>query len=167
MGSKLPFVRFGVNVRFGLKADLRCSSHECRSIADRLGGYTYILYGKMIPHSQRQPDEEGVQGKVKRNTVRVPLVRPPVRGQNAAGHALPEPCNQGKAPLQVAWRALHRSKNRSRQAHLKHGRRTKEAIAAARERAERGRQLRAEIRDIEAWAVDEGLLKKTWRRDWR
>ena len=58
-------------------------------------------------------------------------------------------------------------KERIRQTHLKHGRRTKEAIAAEREQAEQRRQLRKEMWDIESWAVEQGLLKKTWRRDWR
>lgn len=53
-----------------------------------------------------------------------------------------------------------------RHAHLIHGRRTNEAIAAQHESAELGRQLRTEIRDVETWAVEQGLLKKTWRRDW-
>ena len=58
-------------------------------------------------------------------------------------------------------------KERMRQAHMKHGRRTNEAIAANSERAEQGRLLRAEIGDVETWAVEQVLLKKTWRRVWR
>ena len=48
-------------------------------------------------------------------------------------------------------------------AQIKHGRLTKEARAEAKERAKVGRQLRAELREIERWALDLGLLERDWR----
>jgi hypothetical protein len=48
-------------------------------------------------------------------------------------------------------------------AQIKHGRLTKEARAEAKARAKVGRQVRAELREIERWAVDAGLLGKDWR----
>ena len=49
-------------------------------------------------------------------------------------------------------------------AQIKHGRLTKEARAEAKERAKVGRQLRAELREIERWALDLGLLYRDWRK---
>jgi hypothetical protein len=48
-------------------------------------------------------------------------------------------------------------------AQLKHGRLTKEARAEAKRRAQVGREVRAELRDIERWAVSEGLLDRNWK----
>ena len=47
--------------------------------------------------------------------------------------------------------------------HTTHGRTTKAERAKARHRAEVGRQVRAELREIEQWAVDHGHLTKDWR----
>ena len=44
-----------------------------------------------------------------------------------------------------------------------HGRLTKEKRAEAKRNAEVGRQVRAELAEIEAWAVDLGHLDKDWR----
>lgn len=55
---------------------------------------------------------------------------------------------------------------RIRDANLKHGLRTNEVIAEAKRRAAEGRAIRQEIKESEAWCVEIGLLKKTWRRDW-
>ena len=44
-----------------------------------------------------------------------------------------------------------------------HGRTTKSARAKAKHRAEVGRQVRAELQEIETWAVDQGHLIKGWR----
>lgn len=44
-----------------------------------------------------------------------------------------------------------------------HGRLTKEKRAEAKRRAEVGRQIRAELRDIEALALARGWLKPGWR----
>ena len=46
-----------------------------------------------------------------------------------------------------------------------HGLYTKEKRAAARRFAEQGRQMRAELQEIENWFVDHGHLDKNWR-DW-
>ena len=43
----------------------------------------------------------------------------------------------------------------------KHGRFTK-----ARARAEQGRIIRSQLKELEAWFIDHGHLKKNWRKDW-
>ena len=50
-----------------------------------------------------------------------------------------------------------------------HGRLTKEARAEAKRRAQVGREIRAELRDIVREAIAGGLLAKDWRNrfDWR
>lgn len=48
-------------------------------------------------------------------------------------------------------------------AQIKHGRLTKEKRAEARQRAQVGREIRAELRSIEKELVAEGLLAKNWR----
>ena len=49
---------------------------------------------------------------------------------------------------------------------IKHGKFTKEKRAAARRRAEQGRQMRAELLELETWFVAHGHLDKNWRKDW-
>lgn len=44
-----------------------------------------------------------------------------------------------------------------------HGQLTKEKRAEAKRNAEVGRQIRAELAEIEAWAMDLGYLDKNWR----
>jgi len=44
-----------------------------------------------------------------------------------------------------------------------HGLYTKEKRAAARRFAEQGRQMRGELKELEAWFVDHGHLDKNWR----
>ena len=44
-----------------------------------------------------------------------------------------------------------------------HGKYTKEKRAAAKRFAEQGRQMRAELAELEAWFVDHGHLDKNWR----
>ena len=46
-----------------------------------------------------------------------------------------------------------------------HGKYTEEKRAAAKRFAEQGRQMRAELAELEAWFVDHGHLDKKWR-DW-
>jgi hypothetical protein len=46
---------------------------------------------------------------------------------------------------------------------MTHGRLTKEARAEAKRRAQVGRQVRAELKAIERWAVSEGLLDRDWK----
>jgi len=48
---------------------------------------------------------------------------------------------------------------------MTHGKYTKEKRAAAKRFAEQGRQMRAELAELEAWFVDHGHLDKKWR-DW-
>ena len=51
------------------------------------------------------------------------------------------------------------------EAKIKHGKFTKEKRAAARLFAEQGRQMRAELKGLEIWFIDNGHLDKNWR-DW-
>jgi len=44
-----------------------------------------------------------------------------------------------------------------------HGKYTKEKRAEARRRAKQGRQMWAELKELEAWFVDHGHLDKNWR----
>jgi hypothetical protein len=53
-----------------------------------------------------------------------------------------------------------------RMLHLKHGRATTEAKAEARRRAQVGREVRKELREIEREAIAAGLLAKDWRSLW-
>ena len=48
----------------------------------------------------------------------------------------------------------------------KHGRYTKIEREKAKARAERGRIIRSELRELEAWFIDHGYLKSDWRKDW-
>ena len=44
---------------------------------------------------------------------------------------------------------------------------TKEKRAAARKRAELGRKVRAEIKEIETNLIEQGVLERNWRKDWK
>lgn len=46
---------------------------------------------------------------------------------------------------------------------ITHGQTTAANRAKAKQRAEVGRQVRAELKEIEQWAVDQGHLTKDWR----
>ena len=46
---------------------------------------------------------------------------------------------------------------------IKHGRFTKTKREAAKRRAQVGREMRAELSELETWFVDRGLLDKKWR----
>lgn len=48
--------------------------------------------------------------------------------------------------------------------HTTHGRLTKEKREEARRRAQDGREIRAEIREIEAESIAAGFLDKNWRK---
>ena len=50
--------------------------------------------------------------------------------------------------------------------HLQHGRFTKAAKAEAKRRAQVGRDIRVELRDIEQEAIAAGTLAKDWRDAW-
>ena len=51
-------------------------------------------------------------------------------------------------------------------ARTSHGKFTKAKRIEAKRRAEVGRKVRAELKEIEAWFVDRGHLAKDWRKDW-
>ena len=51
--------------------------------------------------------------------------------------------------------------------HTTHGRLTKEKRAAARKRADLGRKVRAEIKQIEANLIEQGILERNWRQGWK
>ena len=44
---------------------------------------------------------------------------------------------------------------------------TKEKRAEARRFAEQGRQMRGELKELEAWFVDHGHLSKDWRNQFK
>ena len=48
----------------------------------------------------------------------------------------------------------------------KHGCFTKIERAKAKARAEQGRIIRSELKELETWFVDHGHLEKNWRKDW-
>ena len=48
-----------------------------------------------------------------------------------------------------------------------HGRTTKAERAKAKHSAEVGRQIMRELKEIEAWAVDQGHLTKNWRDQYK
>ena len=50
------------------------------------------------------------------------------------------------------------------EARTRHGLYTKEKRAAARRFAEQGRQIRAELAELETWFVDHGHLNKDWHK---
>ena len=54
-----------------------------------------------------------------------------------------------------------------KQLHLKHGKCTKEKRLAAKKRAETGRKLRAEIKQIEVSLIEQGILTSNWRKYWK
>ena len=47
----------------------------------------------------------------------------------------------------------------------KHGRYTKIEKAKAKARAQIGREIRKELKEIENWCIEHGHLKKNWRKD--
>jgi hypothetical protein len=49
------------------------------------------------------------------------------------------------------------------EAKIKHGKFSKAKRAEARRKAEQGRQMRGELKELEAWFVDYGHLDKNWR----
>ena len=51
--------------------------------------------------------------------------------------------------------------------HFKHGRYTKEKRQAAKKRAEIGRKVHAEIKQIEMRLIEQGVLKRNWLKDWK
>ena len=93
------------------------------------------------------------------------LARPTVRRQDQKRHALPE------AGIQAQWTLLpprwqtYRAQDRGCLGAAYSGKYAKEKRAVAKRRAEVGRQMRAELAELEEWFVDHGHLDKKWR-DW-
>ena len=51
--------------------------------------------------------------------------------------------------------------------HTTHGRLTKEKREAAKRRVAVGRKVRAEVKQIEASLIEQGLLCQSWRQNWK
>ena len=51
--------------------------------------------------------------------------------------------------------------------HTTHGKLTKEKREAAKKRADVGRKVRAEIKQLEASLIEHGVLERNWRQDWK
>ena len=51
--------------------------------------------------------------------------------------------------------------------HTKHGKLTKAKRQEAKKRAEVGRKVRAEIKEIETSLIEQGLLCRSWRQNWK
>jgi hypothetical protein len=51
--------------------------------------------------------------------------------------------------------------------HTTHGRLTKEKRQEAKKRAETGRKVRAQIKEIETNLIEQGVLERNWRKDWK
>ena len=51
--------------------------------------------------------------------------------------------------------------------HTKHGKLTKAKRQQAEKRAEAGRKVRAEVKQIEASLIEQGVLERNWRQDWK
>ena len=50
--------------------------------------------------------------------------------------------------------------------HTIHGQYTKEKRQVAKQRADVGRKVRAEIKHIETSLIEQGVLKRSWRKNW-
>ena len=100
------------------------------------------------------------------------LAGPTVRGQDTQRHALPEAGVQAQRTLLPArWQKYTgpKTKNgpvRLTAARTTHGKYTKERRVEAKHRAEVGRQMRAELKELDTLFVDHGHLSKAWRKDW-
>ena len=51
--------------------------------------------------------------------------------------------------------------------HTTHGRLSKEKREAAKKCAQVGRKVRAEIERVEASLIEQGILERNWRKDWK
>ena len=91
-----------------------------------------------------------------------------MRGTNAESHAVTAACQAACRALQVHGGASTGPRNkdglaRLTEARTKHGKFTKEKRAEAKRRADQGRQMRGELKELEAWFVENGHLDKNWR----
>jgi hypothetical protein len=83
--------------------------------------------------------------------------------KNPSGHRVPEGSIQAQWPLQTPRRAINRRTaqegvQRISDANIKHGRQTKDKLAAQRHAAKVGRRVRGELKRIEKQIVDAGLM---------
>ena len=58
-------------------------------------------------------------------------------------------------------------RDKLKQLHLRHEKCTKEKRLVVTKRAETGRKFRAEIKQIEASLIEQGMLESNWRKDWK
>jgi hypothetical protein len=111
-----------------------------------------MTFGEAARHWQFGPNWPGVAcGAKTRNgqPCKCPAVKGKTRCRLHGGRSTGAKTPEGLAKL----RALH----------LKHGRSTTEAKGEARRRAQVGREIRAELRDLERELIAGGLLAKDWR----
>ena len=102
-------------------------------------------------------------------------LRPRLAGHSVRGSYRRGTLCQRPARLPVWRRRLHGGAStgprttdglaRLTEAKIKHGKFTKKKRAEAKRWAELGRQMRGELKELEAWVVDHGHLSKDWR-DW-
>lgn len=114
-----------------------------------------MTFGEAARHWQFGPNWPGVACGAKTRSgqpCKCPAVRGKARCRLHGGRSTGAKTPEGLAKL----RALH----------LKHGRSTTEAKAEARRRAQVGREIRAELRNIERELIATGLLPTGWRDFW-
>ena len=79
--------------------------------------------------------------------------------KDSPGYSLSEGRIQAQWALRITWVAkTQRSLQRISEANLKHGRQTKDKLAAQRHPAEVGRRVMGELKRIERRIVDAGLM---------
>ena len=83
---------------------------------------------------------------------------------------MPEAGKAARRALPAAWRRIYWPRTaeglaRLTAARTTHGKYTKDKRAVAKQRAEVGRQMRAELKELETWFVENGHLDKKWW-DW-
>ena len=79
--------------------------------------------------------------------------------KDPSGHSLPEGRIQAQWALRVTWGPrTQRGLERISEANLKHGRQTKDKLAAQRHAAEVWRRVMGELKRIEQQIVDAGLM---------
>ena len=132
---------------------LDCCLKYCYIITVILGAIMRFEKGNEIGSATRFGSEWAGQRCGARTKAGAPCQRPAVkRTGRCARHG-----GKSTGPRTAEGRA------RIAAAQLKHGRLTKEARAEAKRRAQLGREIRAELKQIERWAVSEGLLDRNWK----
>ena len=117
------------------------------------GGITVVMKGNIIGYAWRFGDDwPGLRCGALTRTGR-PCRKAALKGKsrcrNHGGASTGPRTEEGRARIAAAQ--------------TKHGRLTKEKRAEAKRNAEVGRQIRAELAAIEAWALDLGYVDKDWR----